>query len=70
MASRIDRVRLVRGISAMAMAATLVVSAPALAQATSTLRGHVEGAAAGTTVTITDLTTGQVINGRTNAAGD
>ncbi|MBI0475501.1 TonB-dependent receptor [Sphingomonas sp. MA1305] len=70
MASRIHRARTVRGISAAALAAALVIGTPAFAQATSTLRGHIEGAAAGTTVVITDLTTGQVINGRTNATGD
>ena len=70
MASRIHRARFGRGISVAALAATLVISAPAFAQATATLRGHVDGVAAGTTVTITDLTTGQVINSRTNAAGD
>ncbi|MBZ6382418.1 TonB-dependent receptor domain-containing protein [Sphingomonas sanguinis] len=70
MASTIDRARMSRGISALAMAAALVVSAPAYAQATGTLRGHVEGASAGTSVKITDLTTGQVITVRTNASGD
>lgn len=69
MASGNNRVRLGRGISAAALAVALVVSTPAFAQATSTLRGHVDGAA-GTAVVITDLTTGQVINSRTNAAGD
>ncbi|MBB4153565.1 outer membrane receptor protein involved in Fe transport [Sphingomonas jinjuensis] len=70
MASSIYRAQLRRGISAVAVAAALVISTPALAQTTSTLRGRVAGAPAGTAVTITDLTTGQVINGRTNAAGD
>lgn len=70
MASKIQRASVRRGISAAALAAALVIGAPAFAQATSTLRGHIEGAAAGTAVVITDLTTGQVINSRTNAAGD
>lgn len=68
MASSIYRAQLRRGISAVAVAAALVISTPVLAQTTSTLRGRVAGAPAGTAVTITDLTTGQVINGRTNAA--
>ena len=59
-----------RGISAAAMAFALATASPALAQSSSTLRGHVEGAAAGTAVVATDLTTGQVVNGRVNANGD
>ncbi len=41
MASRIHRARFGRGISAAALAATLVISAPAMAQINSTLRGRV-----------------------------
>lgn len=59
-----------RGISAAAMAFALATAGPALAQSSSTLRGHVEGAAPGTAVVATDLTTGQVVNGRVNANGD
>lgn len=70
MASITNRARLARGISAATLAAALVISAPAFAQATATLRGHVDGVQAGTAVKVTDLTTGQVINGRTNARGD
>ena len=70
MASRIYRARIRRGISAAALAVALATGSPLLAQSTSTLRGHIEGAAAGTAIVITDLTTGQVINGRTNATGD
>lgn len=69
MASRIHRARFGRGISAAALAATLVISAPAMAQINSTLRGRVTGAQAGATVTATDVNTGQRISGRVNADG-
>lgn len=64
MASRIHRARFGRGISAAALAATLVISAPAMAQINSTLRGRVTGAQAGATVTATDVNTGQRIRDR------
>ena len=56
------------GISPIAVAA-LLVAPPALAQASSSLRGTVAGAAAGTTVTVTDVNTGQRISAQTNATG-
>jgi outer membrane receptor protein involved in Fe transport len=58
------------GISAAAVATALSWSTPVMAQATSTLRGHVEGAAAGTTVKVTDTVTGQVVTTTVNADGD
>jgi outer membrane receptor protein involved in Fe transport len=69
MAAGYQAARFRRGISAAALAMALAVGAPALAQSTSTLRGKVAGAAPGTAVVITDLTTGQVIRGRTDDAG-
>ncbi|WP_163078558.1 MULTISPECIES: hypothetical protein, partial [Gammaproteobacteria] len=64
-----NRVILARGISAAAMAAALTVAAPAFAQTTSSLRGHVDGAGAGTTITITDNNTGQKVTATTDAKG-
>lgn len=64
------RVVMARGISAAALAAALTVAAPAMAQTTSSLRGHVDGAAAGTTITITDNNTGQKVTATTDANGN
>lgn len=64
------RAILTRGISAAALAAALGFAAPAYAQTTSSLRGHVEGAAAGTTLTITDTNTGQKVTATVDANGD
>lgn len=64
------RVVLARGISAAALAAALTVAAPAMAQTSSSLRGHVDGAAAGTTITITDNNTGQKVTATTDANGN
>lgn len=64
------RANLVRGISAAALAAALTVGTPASAQTTSTLQGHVDGAAAGTTVTATDTTTGRSVTATVDANGD
>lgn len=65
-----NRVVLARGISAVAMAAALTVAAPAFAQTTSSLRGHVDGATAGTTLTLTDNNTGQKVTATTDANGN
>jgi len=65
-----NRVVLARGISAAALAAALTVAAPAMAQTTSSLRGHVDGAAAGTTITLTDNNTGQKVTATTDASGN
>jgi outer membrane receptor for ferrienterochelin and colicin len=62
-----NRSRLAPGISVIAIAAALGVATPAYAQTTSTVRGHVEGAAAGSTVTVTDLNTGHTDTGKTDA---
>ncbi|MDG2535347.1 TonB-dependent receptor [Sphingomonas sp. HITSZ_GF] len=64
------RVVLARGISAAALAAALTVAAPAMAQTSSSLRGHVDGATAGTTITITDNNTGQKVTATTDANGN
>lgn len=65
-----NRVFLARGVSAAALAAALTLAAPALAQTNSSLRGHVEGAAAGTTVTITDTYTGRTVTAKVDENGD
>ncbi|QBM76557.1 hypothetical protein E2E30_12815 [Sphingomonas sp. AAP5] len=49
---------------------TLLLSAPAMAQTTSTVRGHIDGATAGATVTLTDLGTGHVETVKADAKGD
>jgi hypothetical protein len=64
------RMNLVRGISAAALAAALTVGAPASAQTTSSLRGHVEGAAADTVITLTDTRTGQSVSAKVDAEGN
>ncbi|MES2445204.1 MAG: TonB-dependent receptor [Pseudomonadota bacterium] len=64
------RANLARGISAAALAAALTVAAPAWAQTVSTLQGHIDGAAAGTTVTATDTTTGRSVTATVDANGD
>lgn len=60
---------LVRGVSAGAFAAALMVSTSAFAQTTSTLQGRVEGATAGSTVTVTDTVTGRTVTATTRADG-
>jgi outer membrane receptor protein involved in Fe transport len=68
--SNMMRANLARGISAAALATALLIGAPAQAQTASSLRGHVEGAAAGTKVTARDNNTGQVVTGTVNAQGE
>ncbi|VVT21410.1 conserved exported hypothetical protein [Sphingomonas sp. EC-HK361] len=63
------RLSIAHGISASALAAAIVISAPAQAQTASAIRGTVPGAAAGTTVTATDTFTGQKLSTRTTASG-
>ena len=60
------------GISGAALAIALTAASPALAQSTSTsaIQGHVDGAAADTTVTVTDENTGQRITVKTDANGN
>jgi outer membrane receptor for ferrienterochelin and colicin len=48
----------------------LILAAPATAQTTSTVRGHIDGAAAGATVTLTDLGTGHVDTTKVDAKGN
>jgi len=62
--------RLTAGISVIAVAAGLSFATPAGAQTTSSIRGHVEGAKAGATVTVTDLNTGHTDTGRVDANGN
>lgn len=48
----------------------LMLAAPAAAQTTSTVQGHVDGAAAGSTVTLTDLSTGHQNTTTVDASGN
>lgn len=67
----ISRLALVSSISLYAVALSLAVPDQAFAQSdVSTLQGRVEGAAAGATVTATDLHTGQRLTGRIDADGN
>lgn len=58
------------GISALAIASALTIATPAAAQTTSTIQGHVEGAAAGTTVTVTDTNTGHQDTAKVDVSGN
>jgi hypothetical protein len=62
--------RLASGISTVAIAASLCFAIPAQAQTTSTVRGHVDGAAAGSTVTLTDLNTNHSDTAKVDAQGN
>jgi outer membrane receptor for ferrienterochelin and colicin len=62
--------QLTSGISIIAIAASLTVATPVSAQTTSTLQGHVEGAAAGSTVTVTDLNTNHGDSVKVDANGN
>jgi outer membrane receptor for ferrienterochelin and colicin len=62
--------QLASGISVIAVAVALSIATPAYAQVTSTVRGHVEGAAAGSTVTLTDLNTGHTDTAKVDASGN
>jgi len=62
--------QLASGISIIAIAAALGIATPAHAQTTSTVRGHVEGAAAGSTVTLTDVNTGHTDTAKVDANGN
>jgi outer membrane receptor protein involved in Fe transport len=64
------RSALALGISAAAMAVSMTVATPAYAQATAAITGHVDGAAAGTTIVVIDTYTGQKITVKTNADGN
>jgi len=48
----------------------LILAAPAAAQTTSTIQGHVDDAAAGATVTVTDTNTGHQDSGTVDAGGN
>ena len=48
----------------------LIMAAPAAAQTTSTVQGHVDGAAAGSTVTLTDTNTGHQDSAKVDANGN
>jgi outer membrane receptor protein involved in Fe transport len=64
------RSALALGISAAAMAVSMTVATPAFAQATSGITGHVEGAAAGTSIIVIDTVTGQKITVKTDVQGN
>ncbi|MFL6727169.1 MAG: TonB-dependent receptor domain-containing protein [Sphingomicrobium sp.] len=63
--------QLASGISVIAIAAALSISTPAQAQEqTSSLQGHIDGAAAGTQVVAVDTNTGQRVTGTVDAQGN
>jgi outer membrane receptor protein involved in Fe transport len=63
--------QLASGISVIAIAAALSIATPAYAQEqTSTLQGHVDGAAAGTPIVAVDTNTGQRVTGAVDAQGN
>jgi hypothetical protein len=64
-----NRRKIACGISTIAVVAALTFATPATAQVTSSIQGHVAGAAAGTTVTFTNLTTGHIDTAKVNADG-
>ncbi|MGN6849615.1 MAG: TonB-dependent receptor plug domain-containing protein [Sphingomicrobium sp.] len=70
MTTTFNKRQLASGISVAAIAAALSFATPAQAQTTSTVRGHVEGAAAGSVVTVTDLNTNHSDTARTDANGN
>ncbi len=70
MNNALNKRRLTSGISVVAIAAALSFATPASAQTTSTLQGHVQGAAAGSVVTVTDLNTNHSDTTRTDANGN
>ncbi len=65
-----NRRRMASGISTVAVAASLAFATPAMAQVTSGIQGHVTGAAAGSTVTFTDLNTGHTDTAKTDSNGN
>ncbi|HEX5182225.1 MAG TPA: hypothetical protein VFW19_03625 [Allosphingosinicella sp.] len=65
-----NKSRLIAGISAFAIASALTIATPAAAQTTSTIQGHVDGAAAGTAVTVTDTNTGHQDTAKVDANGN
>ena len=63
--------RLASGISTAAVAISVCIAQPALAQSEfAALQGHVDGAAAGTQVVVVDTFTGQRQTGQVDAQGD
>lgn len=67
---RTTRSKLATSLSVTAIAVALCVAEPAFAQTTSSVQGRVEGAAAGTVVTVTDVNTGKVDRATVDAAGN
>ena len=61
---------LASGISVVAVAASLTFAMPAEAQTTSGVQGHVQGAAPGSVVTVTDINTGHSDTTRVDANGN
>lgn len=70
MTTTFNKRQLASGISVAAIAAALSFATPAQAQTTSTVRGHVQGAAAGSVVNVTDLNTNHTDSVRTDANGN
>lgn len=70
MSTNFKKLQLTSGISGFAIAAALGFASPADAQTTSTVQGHVAGARAGSTVTVTDLNTGHADTARVDANGN
>ena len=62
--------QLASGISVIAVAASLSFASPAAAQTTSSIQGHVTGAAPGTQVIATDTNTGQRLVGTVDGSGN
>jgi outer membrane receptor for ferrienterochelin and colicin len=62
--------QLASGISVIAVAASLSFASPAAAQTTSSIQGHVAGAAPGTQVIATDTNTGQRLVGTVDGSGN
>ena len=62
------RIGVLLGSSTIALA--IALASPAQAQTSSGIRGHVDGASAGTAVTATDTNTGQRISGTTDSQGN
>ncbi|WP_114228058.1 MULTISPECIES: TonB-dependent receptor [Sphingomonas] len=70
MISKLLKLRLSTGISVASLAVGMMAAVPAEAQTTSSIQGHIDGAAAGTAVTFTDTNTGRTDSARTDANGN
>ena len=70
MSTTSNKRQLASGISVIAIAAALTIATPASAQTTSSVQGHVDGAKAGSIVTVTDLNTNHSDTARVDANGN